>query len=53
MIRFADFRCDTVTRPSREMLEAMVRAEVGDDVLEGDPTVARLEADVARRLGND
>ena len=52
-MRVSDFRSDTVTRPSREMLEAMVSAELGDDVLEGDPTVARLEARVADLLGKD
>jgi len=43
MERPSDFRSDTVTRPTRLMLEAMVAAELGDDVLEGDPTVRRLE----------
>lgn len=52
-MRVADFRSDTVTRPSSEMLAAMVAAPLGDDVLEGDPTVARLESEVARRLGKD
>jgi len=32
---------------------AMANAEVGDDVLEGDPTVRQLEAEVARLLGKD
>jgi threonine aldolase len=31
----------------------MARAEVGDDVLEGDPTTRRLEETVARILGKD
>jgi threonine aldolase len=35
------------------MLEAMFRAEVGDDVLDGDPTVAALERRVADLLGKD
>lgn len=52
-MRVADFRSDTVTRPSSEMLVAMVNAQVGDDVLEGDPTVAALESEIARRLGKD
>ena len=46
-----DLRSDTVTRPSAPMREAMASAEVGDDVLDGDPTVARLEARVAELLG--
>jgi len=35
------------------MLEAMLRARVGDDVLDGDPTLAELEAFVADWLGKD
>lgn len=46
-----DFRSDTVTRPSPEMRRAMAEAEVGDDVLDHDPTLARLEARVAELLG--
>ncbi len=38
-----DLRSDTGTRPSREMLEAMVSAETGDDVFGEDPTVNRLQ----------
>jgi threonine aldolase len=45
-----DFRSDTVTRPSPEMRRAMAEAEVGDDVLDHDPTLARLEARVAELL---
>lgn len=52
-MRVSDFRSDTVTRPSRDMLEAMFRADVGDDVLDGDPTVAALERRVADLLGKD
>jgi len=46
-----DLRSDTVTRPSAAMRRAMVEAEVGDDVLDGDPTTHRLEARVAELLG--
>ena len=46
-----DFRSDTVTRPSSGMRRAMADAEVGDDVFGDDPTVARLEAVLAERLG--
>jgi len=35
------------------MLEAMLRAELGDDVLEGDPTVRRLERAYAEWVGKD
>ncbi len=48
-----DLRSDTVTRPTSAMRRAMADAEVGDDVLEGDPTTGRLEAMVAERLGKD
>ena len=46
-----DFRSDTVTRPSPGMRRAMADAEVGDDVFGDDPTVNRLEAVLAERLG--
>jgi threonine aldolase len=38
-----DFRSDTVTRPTPPMLEAMMRAAVGDDVFGEDPSVNHLE----------
>jgi threonine aldolase len=47
----ADFRSDTVTRPTPAMRDAMARAEVGDDVMGEDPTVALLEAAAAQALG--
>lgn len=48
-----DLRSDTVTRPTAAMRRAMADAEVGDDVLDGDPTARRLEAVVAERLGKE
>jgi threonine aldolase len=48
-----DVRSDTVTKPTPAMRRAMAEAEVGDDVLDGDPTVRRLEQTVARLLGKD
>lgn len=48
-----DFRSDTVTRPTAAMREAMLGAEVGDDVYGEDPTVKRLEAMVADLLGKE
>ena len=48
-----DLRSDTITKPTPVMREAMVRAEVGDDVFGDDPTVARLEARVAEMLGKE
>jgi threonine aldolase len=46
-----DLRSDTLTLPTPEMREAMARADVGDDVWEEDPTVQRLEAVAAERMG--
>ncbi|MDD7965680.1 GntG family PLP-dependent aldolase [Actinomycetospora sp. DW7H6] len=46
-----DLRSDTVTRPSAPMREAMASAEVGDDVLDGDPTLGELQERVAALLG--
>ncbi|MCD6017910.1 MAG: ltaE [Bacteroidetes bacterium] len=43
-----DLRSDTVTKPSRGMLEAMMSAPVGDDVFNEDPTVLALEEKTAR-----
>ncbi|MGG4446903.1 low-specificity L-threonine aldolase [Brevibacillus sp. HB1.2] len=48
-----DLRSDTVTKPTEEMLRAMVEAEVGDDVYREDPTVNRLEAIAAEILGKE
>ena len=46
-----DLRSDTVTRPSPEMLAAMMQAETGDDVYGEDPTVNRLESKAAAMTG--
>jgi len=46
-----DLRSDTVTRPSAAMLQAMVSAPLGDDVMGDDPTVIRLQSAVAERAG--
>ncbi|MGV8183328.1 beta-eliminating lyase-related protein, partial [Pseudomonas aeruginosa] len=46
-----DLRSDTVTQPTAGMREAMAAAELGDDVYGEDPTVNRLEAERAARLG--
>lgn len=48
-----DLRSDTVTRPSPGMWQAMRAAELGDDVLGDEPTVAALEAKVAALLGKE
>lgn len=48
-----DLRSDTVTKPSKGMLEAMMSAKVGDDVFEEDPTVVELENEVASIFGKE
>jgi threonine aldolase len=48
-----DLRSDTVTRPTPGMRAAMAAAEVGDDVFGEDPTVRRLEEQVAAMLGKE
>ncbi len=48
-----DLRSDTVTRPTAGMLEAMIKARVGDDVFEEDPSVNELEAMAAAMFGRD
>ncbi len=50
-VEMIDLRSDTVTRPTAVMREAMAEAEVGDDVYGEDPTVNRLQAMAAERLG--
>jgi threonine aldolase len=46
-----DLRSDTVTRPSKEMIEAMMSAPTGDDVLNEDPTVNALQDYSAQLFG--
>ncbi|UQY35456.1 low-specificity L-threonine aldolase [Pseudomonas fulva] len=46
-----DLRSDTVTQPTAGMRDAMLAAELGDDVYGEDPTVNRLEQRLARDLG--
>ena len=48
-----DLRSDTVTKPSKGMLDAMLTAEVGDDVYKEDPTVNALEKRLADMFGMD
>lgn len=48
-----DLRSDTVTKPTPAMLDAMVKAPLGDDVWGDDPTVNRLEAMAAELLAKE
>jgi threonine aldolase len=48
-----DLRSDTVTKPTKEMLEAMFSAKVGDDVFNEDPTIIELEQKTAALFGKE
>ena len=49
----ADFRSDTVTRPTDTMRAAMADAGVGDDVYQEDPTVNSLQEEAAEAVGTE
>jgi len=53
MHEIADFRSDTVTRPTPAMRQAMFDAELDDDVLGHDPTTIALEIEGARLTGKE
>lgn len=48
-----DLRSDTITKPTREMRQAMLEAEVGDDVFGEDPTVNKLQEKCAQLSGKE
>ena len=48
-----DFRSDTVTKPSKEMMDAMFAAPVGDDVFGEDPTINELQDFAASYFGKE
>lgn len=48
-----DLRSDTVTRPTKGMLEVMMNAKVGDDVFGEDETVIALQNKVAKLFGKE
>jgi len=50
---YIDLRSDTVTRPTPRMREAMAKAAVGDDVYSDDPTVNKLEEEIAKTFGKE
>ncbi len=52
-MKVIDLRSDTVTHPTPEMRRAIFEAEVGDDVYQEDPTINRLEAMAAERMGKE
>lgn len=51
IMKYIDFRSDTVTKPSPGMRQAIANAEVGDDVFGDDPTAIRLEVKIAEMFG--
>ncbi|OMJ90712.1 hypothetical protein SteCoe_6887 [Stentor coeruleus] len=51
--RIVDLRSDTVTKFSESMLQALVKAEVGDDVYHDDPGVNQLQERVAKMMGKE
>ncbi|MHA1200542.1 MAG: threonine aldolase family protein, partial [Candidatus Heimdallarchaeaceae archaeon] len=48
-----DLRSDTFTLPSKEMMNSIMNAQLGDDVWEEDPTVKELEDLIAKMLGKE
>lgn len=48
-----DLRSDTVTKPTKAMMDAMMNAKVGDDVFGEDPTVIELEQKAAALFGKE
>ncbi|MDW5289110.1 GntG family PLP-dependent aldolase [Formosa sp. PL04] len=46
-----DLRSDTVTKPTKEMLDAMMSAQIGDDVYKEDETINLLEKRIANMFG--
>lgn len=53
MMTFIDLRSDTVTKPTSNMMQAMVSAPLGDDVFAEDPTVIKLETFAAQLFGKE
>ncbi len=52
-MKIIDIRSDTVTKPSKAMLEAMMSAKVGDDVFEEDETMNELQMKCASLTGKE
>ena len=48
-----ELRSDTVTQPTEAMYQSMLKAPLGDDGLDGDPTAEELESGVATLLGKE
>lgn len=52
-MKLIDLRSDTVTKPTKGMLEAMLKAKVGDDVFGEDPSINALEEKLAAMFGHE
>ncbi len=52
-MKYIDLRSDTVTKPSPQMRQAMLHAEVGDDVYGEDPSVNKLQDKIASLFGKE
>lgn len=52
-MKIIDLRSDTVTKPTPAMLEAMTKADLGDDVYGEDPTINRLQEKCAQLFGKE
>jgi len=52
-MQYINLISDTITKPTKEMLDYMYSAEVGDDVFSEDPTVNRLQEKVAAMFGKE
>ena len=48
-----DLRSDTVTLPTQRMMHAIADAKLGDDVLDEDPTIHKLEKKSAKLTGKE
>ena len=48
-----DLRSDTVTRPTKEMLDSIISSKLGDDVYQDDPTANKLQEKAAELLGKE
>ena len=51
--KLIDFRSDTVTLPSKEMLQNIQNAKLGDDVYGEDGAVSKLQDYAAKLLGKE
>ena len=52
-MKVIDLRSDTVTHPTKSMLDAMASAELGDEGFADDPTVNLLQEKVADMMGKE